>query len=60
LVIVGDDLILVVHQNTTGGNDPPVLPPTDRTLIDVDFPGKWMVRGSGTIVPVELMSLCVD
>ena len=40
--------------------DPPVLPPPNWTLIDAYYPGNWMVRGYGTVVPVELMSLSVD
>jgi hypothetical protein len=40
--------------------NPPVLPPTNWTLIDVYFPGNWMVRGYGTVIPVELQSFNIE
>jgi hypothetical protein len=41
--------------------DPPTLPPDNTwTLIDAYFPGNWLVRATGSVVPVELMTLTVD
>jgi uncharacterized repeat protein (TIGR01451 family) len=38
--------------NSSPPPDPPILPPPNWTLIDVYFPGNWMVRGYGeTIAP---------
>lgn len=42
--------------------NPPVLPPDDTWgLIDqFGFPGNWMVRGTGTVIPVELQTFTID
>jgi len=41
--------------------NPPVLPPDDSwILIDQYFAGNWMVRGYGTVVPVELQSFDIE
>jgi hypothetical protein len=41
--------------------DPPTLPPDSTwTLIDAYFPGNWLVRATGSVVPVELITLTVD
>ncbi|PWB73068.1 MAG: hypothetical protein C3F15_10195 [Holophagae bacterium] len=41
--------------------NPPVLPPDDSwILIDDYFPGNWMVRGYGTVIPVELQSFDIE
>lgn len=41
---------------------PPVLPSDGLcgTIDSFGFPGNWLVRGAGTVVPVELMGLSVE
>lgn len=46
--------------STATAPDPPTLPPDNWTLIDAYFPGNWLVRATGEVVPVELMTLSVD
>ena len=42
--------------------DPPTLPPDDTwgTIDSFGFAGNWLVRASGTVLPVELMSFAVE
>ncbi len=42
--------------------DPPTLPPDDtwNTIDNIGFPGNWLLRASGTVLPVELLSFSVN
>jgi len=41
---------------------PPTLPSDGlcETINSFGFPGNWLIRGAGTVVPVELMRLTID
>ena len=45
------------------GGNPPVPPPvpfgTFGTIDSFQFPGNWLIRGSGTVVPVELQDFTI-
>ena len=48
--------------STTTVPDPPTLPPDDTwsAIVDVGYPGNWLIRASGTVLPVEKMLFSVN